>query len=186
VETLWREKPLRGSQTQDIHYTENKASYKTLVLTYPYAVVIPLTLTRSPSWTLHNQVSYLKGYSIDSFTLWPIPKIDFTRIVWAHTGNGLRASESSILPKHPLKAKRIQHRILYNWQAKGPLFRNSTILSLSGPRPDSLAERLDCLRYNSFLRSNGTLEYSEMLDSVWTCCHVIRTTCNDFPNSVNF
>jgi hypothetical protein len=27
VETLWREKPLRGSQTQDIHYTENKASY---------------------------------------------------------------------------------------------------------------------------------------------------------------
>jgi hypothetical protein len=35
VETLWREKPLRGSQTQDIHYTENKASYKTLVLTYP-------------------------------------------------------------------------------------------------------------------------------------------------------
>jgi hypothetical protein len=34
VETLWREKLLRGSQTQDIHYTEDKASYKTLVLTY--------------------------------------------------------------------------------------------------------------------------------------------------------
>jgi hypothetical protein len=78
VKTLWRENPLRGSQTQDIPYTENKASYKTLVLTYPYAVVIPLTLTRSPSWTLPNQVSYLKGSSIDSFTLWPIPKIDFT------------------------------------------------------------------------------------------------------------
>jgi hypothetical protein len=29
--------------------SKNKASYKTLVLTYPYAVVIPLTLTRSPS-----------------------------------------------------------------------------------------------------------------------------------------
>jgi hypothetical protein len=26
VETLWREKPLRGSQTQDIHYSEDKAS----------------------------------------------------------------------------------------------------------------------------------------------------------------
>jgi hypothetical protein len=81
VETLWKEKTLRGSQTQDIHYTENKASYKTLVLTYPYAVVIALTLTRSPSWTLPNQVSYLKGSSIDSFTLGLIPKIDFTRTV---------------------------------------------------------------------------------------------------------
>jgi len=29
--------------------SENKASYKTFVLTYPYAVVIPLTLTRNPS-----------------------------------------------------------------------------------------------------------------------------------------
>jgi HSP90 family molecular chaperone len=36
VETLWREKPLWGNQTQDIHYTEDKASYKTLVLTYPW------------------------------------------------------------------------------------------------------------------------------------------------------
>jgi hypothetical protein len=34
VDTLWREKPLWGSQTQDIHYTKDKASYKTLVLTY--------------------------------------------------------------------------------------------------------------------------------------------------------
>jgi len=81
VETLWREKPLWGSQTQDIHYTENKASYKKLPLTYPYAVVIPLTLTRSPSWMLPNQVSYLKGSSIDFFTLGLIPKIDFTRNV---------------------------------------------------------------------------------------------------------
>jgi len=81
VKTLWREKPIRGNQTQDIHYTENKASYKTLVLTYPYAVVIPLTLTRNPSWTLPNQVSYLKGSSMDSFTLGPIPKIDFTQTV---------------------------------------------------------------------------------------------------------
>jgi hypothetical protein len=78
---LWIEKPLLGSQTQDIHYTENKASYKTPVLIYPYAVVIPLTLTRSPLWTLPNQVSYLKGFLMDSFTLGPITKIDFTRIV---------------------------------------------------------------------------------------------------------
>jgi hypothetical protein len=90
VETLWREKPLRVSPTQDIHYTENKASYKTLVLTYPYAVVIPLTLTRSPSWMISNQVFYLKGSSMDSFTLGPIPKIDFRRTV-EHTQQRLES-----------------------------------------------------------------------------------------------
>jgi hypothetical protein len=41
VETQLREKLLRGSQTQDIHYSEDKASYKAVALTYPYAVVVP-------------------------------------------------------------------------------------------------------------------------------------------------
>jgi len=41
VETQLREKPLRGSQTQDIHYSEDNASYKAVALTYPYAVVVP-------------------------------------------------------------------------------------------------------------------------------------------------
>jgi hypothetical protein len=35
VETQLREKPLWGSQTQDIHYSENKAKYKAVKLTYP-------------------------------------------------------------------------------------------------------------------------------------------------------
>jgi hypothetical protein len=35
VETQLREKLLRGSQTQDIHYSEDKASYKVVALTYP-------------------------------------------------------------------------------------------------------------------------------------------------------
>jgi hypothetical protein len=35
VEIQLREKPLRGSQTQDIHYSEDKARYKALTLTYP-------------------------------------------------------------------------------------------------------------------------------------------------------
>jgi hypothetical protein len=35
VETQLREKPLRDSQTPDIHYSENKASYKAVALTYP-------------------------------------------------------------------------------------------------------------------------------------------------------
>jgi hypothetical protein len=67
VETLWREN-LGNLLSKD------KASYKALVLTKPVTVVIPLTITRSPSWTLPNQVYYLKGSLMESIT----PKIDFT------------------------------------------------------------------------------------------------------------
>jgi len=35
VEIQLRETPLRGSQTQNIHYLEDKASYKVVALTYP-------------------------------------------------------------------------------------------------------------------------------------------------------
>jgi hypothetical protein len=35
VETQLREKLRRGSQTQNIYYSENKASYKAVALTYP-------------------------------------------------------------------------------------------------------------------------------------------------------
>jgi len=35
LETQLREKPLQGSQSQDIHYSEDKASYKVVALTYP-------------------------------------------------------------------------------------------------------------------------------------------------------
>jgi len=35
VETQLREKPLWGSQTQDNHYLEDKASYKVVAFTYP-------------------------------------------------------------------------------------------------------------------------------------------------------
>jgi len=61
--------------------SKDKASYKALVLTKTIAVVIPLTITRSLSGTLPNQVSYLKRSLMESFTLGPTPNIDFTRIV---------------------------------------------------------------------------------------------------------
>jgi hypothetical protein len=35
VETQLREKPLWGSQTHDFHYSEDKAIYKAVALTYP-------------------------------------------------------------------------------------------------------------------------------------------------------
>jgi hypothetical protein len=34
METQLREKPFRGSQTQDIHYLEDKARYKIVTLIY--------------------------------------------------------------------------------------------------------------------------------------------------------
>jgi hypothetical protein len=35
VETQLRQTPLWGSQTQDIYYSEDKARYKAVTLTYP-------------------------------------------------------------------------------------------------------------------------------------------------------
>jgi len=64
VKTQLREKPLRGSQTQDIHYSKDKTSYKVVALTYPYVVVVPWTLTCNPTQTPPNQVFYLKGTSM--------------------------------------------------------------------------------------------------------------------------
>jgi hypothetical protein len=36
VEIQDEKKPLRGSQTQDIHYSEDKTRYKIVTLTYPW------------------------------------------------------------------------------------------------------------------------------------------------------
>jgi hypothetical protein len=35
AETQLRQKPLQGSQTRDMYYSEDKASYKAVTLTYP-------------------------------------------------------------------------------------------------------------------------------------------------------
>jgi len=77
VKTQLTEKPLRGSQTQEFHYLEDKASNKTVILTYPYAAIVSCTLTRNQMWTPPNQVSYFKGLSMDSFSLGLLPKLDF-------------------------------------------------------------------------------------------------------------
>jgi hypothetical protein len=41
VETQLKEKPQRGSQTQEFHYLEDEAGYKTVTLTCTDAVVVP-------------------------------------------------------------------------------------------------------------------------------------------------
>jgi hypothetical protein len=78
VKTQLREKSLWGSQTRDIHYSEDKARYKIVILTYTDAVVVPCSLTCNSTRTLPNKVSYLKESSMESFTLWPTLKIDFS------------------------------------------------------------------------------------------------------------
>jgi hypothetical protein len=49
METQLREKPLRGSQTQEFYYSEDIARYKTV------------TLTCNPTRTLPNQVHLPEG-----------------------------------------------------------------------------------------------------------------------------
>jgi len=85
-----------GQPNQKFHYSEDKASYKVVALTYPDAAIIPITLTWNPSWMLSNQASYLKGSSMKSFTLGLLPKIDLNFSITAtHNGNGLRVSGSA-------------------------------------------------------------------------------------------
>jgi hypothetical protein len=77
VETQSREKSLRGSQAQEFHYSEDKAKYKIVTLTCTDAVVVPCSLTCNPTQMLPNQVTYLKGSSMESFILETTSKIDF-------------------------------------------------------------------------------------------------------------
>jgi hypothetical protein len=78
METQSREKPLRGSQTQEFHYSEDEARYKIVTLTCTDAVVVLFSLTCNPTRTFPNQVSYLKGSSMEFLTLEPTSKIDFS------------------------------------------------------------------------------------------------------------
>jgi hypothetical protein len=78
VETESREKPLRGSQTQEFHYSEDEARYKIVTLTCTDAVVVPCSLMCNPTRTLPNQVPYLKRSSMEFLTLESTSKIDFS------------------------------------------------------------------------------------------------------------
>jgi hypothetical protein len=79
VEIQLREKPLRGSQTQKFYYSKDEARYKIVTLICTDAVVVLCSLTCNPTRTLPNQVSYLKGSSIEFLTLEPTSKVDFSR-----------------------------------------------------------------------------------------------------------
>jgi len=75
VETQLREKPLRGSQTQDIHYSEDKASYKAIAFTYPWCSgrtlnsnVLSNTNASQPCLLpegVFNEILYLRANPLD-------------------------------------------------------------------------------------------------------------------------
>jgi hypothetical protein len=87
-------------------------------------VVVPCSLTCNRSRTLPNQVSYLKGSSMESFTLGPTPKIDFscsattTHLQWLQR----KLNQLTIFKITSLSTCGIQYRILAVLNAQGPLF----------------------------------------------------------------
>jgi len=60
-------------------------------------MVVPCSLTCNPTRTLPNQVSNLKGSSMESFILGSSPKIDFSCSAQQHTCNGMRENRSAVL-----------------------------------------------------------------------------------------
>jgi hypothetical protein len=160
VETQLRIKPLQCSQTQDIHCLENKVSYKEIALTYPYTVVVPWSLTCNPTWMPHNQVTYLKGSSMESFTLGPTPKIDFnfnTQRQWLESER-----ISTTTPK---------------------------IYSLSSTKFNIEFLRNICLGASIYRLQKTKTEYDTIfLGGVQTIAEGVRTdNCTtDFPNSLDF
>jgi len=72
---------------------------------------------------LPNQVSYLKGFSMESFTLGPTPKIDFScSVATAHLQWLERQISYNNLTNNSLSSDGIQYRILTVLSAQGPLF----------------------------------------------------------------
>jgi hypothetical protein len=134
---------------------------------------------------------------MDSFTLGPTRKIDFTRTVehtlamtWElanlrfslNTLSKLEEFNTKFCTKHKPRALKLASSGRFSaisFQKQ----RNSIFIRFTSRRLDRASGRS---WLKSFPRSNETLEYSEIMGIVRTCCHVIRTACRDFPNSVDF
>lgn len=108
---MFQLRPLLGSQTKEFQYLEDKASNKVITLTYPDAAIIPCTLTCTYTRTLPNQVFYLKGSSMDSFSLGLLPKLDFTQVTHQKTLREL-ADLHNFYVNTLFKLKRIKYQIL--------------------------------------------------------------------------
>jgi hypothetical protein len=86
-------------------------------------MVVPCSLTCNPTRTLSNQVSYLKGSSMESFILGSSPMIDFScSAATAHLQWLERQISSNNLTNNSLSSEGIQYRILTVLNAQVPLF----------------------------------------------------------------
>jgi hypothetical protein len=86
-------------------------------------VVVPCSLTCNPTRTLPNQVSYLKGSSMESFTLGPTLNIDFScSTTTSHLQWLEREISSNNLTNNSPSSDGIQYRILAVLNAQGTLF----------------------------------------------------------------
>jgi hypothetical protein len=158
---------------------------------------------------------------MDSFTLEPIPKIGFTRIVehipaTAWELADLRFSLNT-LSKHYGIRYRIhtiyKPRALYLYRLTENLNLLKFGLWLSSVRTevshvqtifcDRLSETAQFYLYQvhigtawpsvrtvfaitHFRAREGNPKYSGMLDIIRTCCHVVRTSCRNFSNNVDW
>jgi len=153
VKTLWREN--HSGSAKPRKSTIQRQSKLQSILTKPIVVVIPLTITRSLSWTLPNQVCYLKGSLMESFTLGPTPKIDFTRTV-EHTPATTRELTDlqislNTLSKHYGILYWIltnnKPRAIYLWASENLILDKFglwlwSVWTITYPRPDGLLHRL--------------------------------------------
>jgi hypothetical protein len=109
----------------------------------------------NPTRTPPNQIFHLKGFLMDSFTLGPTPKIDFTWTLKHTLATALELADLQCLLKHPLKALwNSPPNSVQNTDLKPPIYRLQETLktaenrTLSIDRPDESLPRPDgFLRY---------------------------------------
>jgi len=87
-------------------------------------MVVHCSLTWNPTRTPPNQVSYLKGSSMESFILGPTPKIDFSCSAATAHLQCLRENKSAPITSenNSISSDGIHYRILAVLNAQGPLF----------------------------------------------------------------
>jgi hypothetical protein len=102
METQLREKSLRAAKPRISTIQKTRLVTKHSHLHTHNAVVIPYTLKCTYTRTPPNQVSYLKGSSMEFFSLGLLPKLDFNGLIKSHNKNPKRASNYLCLCLHTL------------------------------------------------------------------------------------
>jgi len=129
-------------------------------------VVVPCTLACNSTRTPPNQVSYLKGSSMEFFTLGPTPKIDFRSAQQQHTQQWLkRDSLSTItLQCNSLRTKEFNTKFLQFSSLGTSIYRLQVQLSVFLEKP---RRRLDG-RHKGSGWTTVRSAFFPVLSRVWT------------------